>query len=57
MKISSIHLNNMRNDAHFQFHTEFRDLVVQHNPETLKISPQLRHINRFTLGKTKPSKR
>jgi len=30
----------MRNDAHFQFHTEFRDLVVQHNPETLKISAQ-----------------
>ena len=40
MKISSIHLNNMRNDAHFQFHTEFRDLVVQQNPLTLKVKPQ-----------------
>jgi hypothetical protein len=40
MKISSIHLNNMRNDAHFQFHTEFKDLVVQQNPLTLKVKPQ-----------------
>ena len=40
LKIDKMHLAHLRNDAHFQFHTEFRDLVVQHNPETLKISPQ-----------------
>jgi hypothetical protein len=40
MKIQSLYTHNMRNDAHFQFHTEFKDLVVQHNPETLKVKPQ-----------------
>jgi hypothetical protein len=40
MKISKIHLNNLRNDAHFQFHTEFRDLVAKNGAETLKIKPQ-----------------
>jgi len=40
MKIQSLSTHNLRNDAHFQFHTEFKDLVVQHNPETLKIKPQ-----------------
>ncbi len=40
MKIQSLSTHNMRNDAHFQFHTEFRDLVVQHNPLTLKVKPQ-----------------
>ncbi|GBU24886.1 hypothetical protein R83H12_01521 [Fibrobacteria bacterium R8-3-H12] len=39
MKISKINSNNLRNDAHFQFHTEFKDLVATHNPETLKIQP------------------
>jgi hypothetical protein len=40
MKISKIHLNNLRNDAHFQFHTEFRDLVAKHGAEVLKVKPQ-----------------
>ena len=40
MKIEKINLLHLRNDAHFQFHTEFRDLVVQQNPLTLKIKPQ-----------------
>ena len=40
MKIHKLDTHSLRNDAHFQFHTEFRDLVVQHNPETLKIKPQ-----------------
>jgi DNA-binding Lrp family transcriptional regulator len=40
MKISKLDFRNLRNDAHFQFHTEFKDLVVQHNPLTLKIKPQ-----------------
>ncbi|GBU24898.1 hypothetical protein R83H12_01533 [Fibrobacteria bacterium R8-3-H12] len=38
-KISKIQPLHLRNDAHFQFHTEFKDLVAQHNPETLKITP------------------
>jgi len=40
LKIDKMHLNHLRNDAHFQFHTEFRDLVVLHNPITLKVKPQ-----------------
>jgi uncharacterized protein (TIGR02145 family) len=40
MKISKIHLNNLRNDAHFQFHAEFRDLVAKHGAEALKVKPQ-----------------
>lgn len=40
MKISKIDLNNLRNDAHFQFHTEFRDLAEKHGAETLKAKPQ-----------------
>jgi len=32
LKIDKMHLNHLRNDAHFQFHTEFRDLVVLLNP-------------------------
>jgi Na+/phosphate symporter len=39
MKITKIHLTNLRNDAHFQFHTEFSDLVKKHNQETLKVKP------------------
>jgi DNA-binding Lrp family transcriptional regulator len=40
MKISKLDFRNLRNDAHFQFHTEFKDLVVLHNPITLKVKPQ-----------------
>lgn len=40
MKIQRLSTHSLRNDAHFQFHTEFKDLVVQHNPITLKIKPQ-----------------
>ena len=40
MKIGNIHINNLRNDAHFQFHTEFRDLVTVHGSAALKIKPQ-----------------
>jgi hypothetical protein len=39
MKISKIDTKSLRNDAHFQFHTEFSDLVKKHNPETLKVNP------------------
>jgi hypothetical protein len=37
MKIQNLHINNLRNNEHFQFHTEFRDLVVQENPQTLDV--------------------
>ena len=40
MKIDKIYPYNMRNDAHFQFHTEFRGLVEKHGAAALKIKPQ-----------------
>jgi len=39
MKISKIDINHLRNDAHFQFHTEFRDLVTEHGSAALKVKP------------------
>jgi len=39
MKINKIDLANLRNDAQFQFHTEFRDLVTEHGSAALKIKP------------------
>ena len=40
MKINQIGLSRLRNDTHFQFHTEFKDLAQKHNPQALKIKPQ-----------------
>jgi len=40
LKIDQIHINHLRNDTHFQFHTEFRDLVAKHGSAALKIKPQ-----------------
>jgi hypothetical protein len=40
MKIEKLNLLHLRNDAHFQFHTEFRDLMMGHNPQILKVKPQ-----------------
>jgi hypothetical protein len=40
MKINKINSNNLRNDEHFQFHTEFRDLATKETPQKLKIQPQ-----------------
>jgi hypothetical protein len=40
MKISRIYLINLRNDEHFQYHTEFMDLVTEHGAAALKIQPQ-----------------
>jgi hypothetical protein len=40
MKIDKIQLLILRNDAHFQFHTEFRDLVAKNGAEALKIKLQ-----------------
>jgi len=40
VKIDKIYPYNLRNDEHFQFHTEFRDLVATHGAAALKIKPQ-----------------
>jgi len=40
LKIEKAHTSRMRNETHFQFHTEFRDLVIRHGAAALKIKPQ-----------------
>jgi len=40
MKIAKFDPTHIRNDAHFWFMTEFRDIVLAHNAATLKITPQ-----------------
>ncbi|MDR3001568.1 MAG: DUF6261 family protein [Fibromonadaceae bacterium] len=40
MKISNLDLAKLRNDAHFQFHTEFKDIVAKNGADTLKIGQQ-----------------
>jgi hypothetical protein len=40
MKIENIRTVHLRNDEHFQLHTEFRDLVMAHGAEALKVKPQ-----------------
>ena len=40
MKIEKIYTDRLRNATHFQFHTEFRDLVIRTGAETLKVKPQ-----------------
>jgi hypothetical protein len=40
MKADSIHLNNLRNDAHFQFLTDFITIVNRIGAAQLKIEPQ-----------------
>jgi hypothetical protein len=40
MKINQITLNRLRNDANFQFHTEFKELAEKLGPDALKIRPQ-----------------
>jgi hypothetical protein len=58
MKIDKTYNYNMRNDVHFQFHTEFRDLVEKHGAEELKIKPRMsarRHSSlRGCAGRQKP---
>jgi len=39
VKISKIYHYNLRNDAHFQFHMEFRDLILDAGAENLRVSP------------------
>jgi hypothetical protein len=40
METLKIDLAQLRNDAHFQFNTEFRDLLMAANSEILKVKPQ-----------------
>jgi hypothetical protein len=40
MKINRLDANHLRNDAHFQFYGDFRDLVVRCGAEKLKIKQQ-----------------
>jgi hypothetical protein len=40
MKITTIYMAHLRNYEHFQYHTEFKDLLTQHGAEALKIQPQ-----------------
>ncbi|MDR2911113.1 MAG: DUF6261 family protein [Bacteroidales bacterium] len=40
MKIKKIDLSHLRNDEHFQFYTEFRDMIQNGTPESLKITAQ-----------------
>jgi hypothetical protein len=40
MEIKKIYTVRLRNDEHFQFHTEFRELVVKENPQTLDVKTQ-----------------
>ena len=40
MKIDSIHTNNLRNDVHFQFFTDFQMLVDRYGAASLKVKPQ-----------------
>ena len=40
MKTETVRTSHLRNDEHFQFNTEFRDLVDKTGPATLKIQSQ-----------------
>jgi hypothetical protein len=41
MKIETFYRKNLRNDEHFQFHTEFRSLIIKEGPSNLKIEALL----------------
>jgi len=41
MKIQGLRTHNLRNDAHFWFHTEFLKLINESGADTLKVKPLL----------------
>jgi hypothetical protein len=51
MKLKKIHTSHLRNDAYFQFHTEFRDLVTRHGAKTLKIEERFNELYLPLYGK------
>ena len=40
MEISKINLSKLRNAAHFQLHTEFKDFITKQGAKTLKVAKQ-----------------
>ena len=44
MNIEGIATSQMRNDAYFQFHTEFRDLIIKTDADKLKVKKQFEDI-------------
>ena len=44
MRIARINLSNLRNDAHFQLNTEFRDLIVKEGADKLRIKKQFEEL-------------
>jgi hypothetical protein len=40
MKISKVYAKGLRNDEHFQFHMEIKDLIARYGAEALKITEQ-----------------
>jgi hypothetical protein len=40
MLIDTLYLGQLRNDEHFQFHTEVKDLALDFDPDKLRIKPQ-----------------
>jgi hypothetical protein len=38
MKTTKINLSNLRNDEHFQYHSEFKALIEKYGPEILKVT-------------------
>jgi hypothetical protein len=47
MKIQKVLTHSLRNDAHFQFHSDFRDAVVKFGAAKLKIAPQFEEWTRL----------
>ena len=47
MEILYFSLSKLRNEEHFQFHTEFRDLIIEATPVALGIEPQYSGYNLF----------
>jgi polyhydroxyalkanoate synthesis regulator phasin len=44
MKIEGIKTRQMRNDAYFQFQTEFKDLIIKISPDKLKVTKQFNEL-------------
>lgn len=45
MKIEKFNLNNLRNEEHFHFHSEVRELIAQETPEKLHIEKFMNNYN------------
>jgi len=57
MKIAKIDTSHLRNDAYFQFHAEFRELVVASGAEALKIDLQFSFYQPFYEKMNEASKK